>query len=341
MLRPAYPHVPVVSAVTDGTEPVSVLDPYVDILTERLHRRGTGESPARLYEGVRHAVSAAGTPLYGALTLAVADAVDTESDRAVVGDPSSDAAVVHAAVALEQVRSHGVVHADAAAGGPDGSCDTSAVLVGDALYARAFETLLGADIAADASREALRTLLTAARRSCEGRLRRRQFDRRDGVSASSYLDVLCSTAGELGGAAGRLGVRLADGSEDVAEQAAAYGRELGVAVALYDDVCALLDRPDGVVCARDAPAWTLPTIHARDAGVAVDRLVAAGDTDRLLAEFRRTDSLADTYDELTDRLDSALAAIPAFPSTGSADRLSALPDRLAERARWLRSGTTL
>jgi geranylgeranyl pyrophosphate synthase len=128
---------PVVRIVADHMEDHAVLGPYVDRLTDRLQGQCAGESPQRLYQDVQTAVSASGTPLYGALTLAFADAIDAGREPAHVGGDTTDggdAFVTLAAVALEEVRSHSVVHADVI-DDPDEGGTTAPILVGDALYA--------------------------------------------------------------------------------------------------------------------------------------------------------------------------------------------------------------
>ena len=310
--------------MTTGDPATAILGSALAAVDDEL-QHVVGDSPATLSEYVRDVIEAARPPLFGGVTATVADAL---------GDGEAFERALPAAVALEAVRLQGAVHTGRLAVPPNvDSVDTQAVLAGDALYAGAVETVLSVEVTCSRRQRALEAVLAAVRETTEGRSRRSESQRRDHVSASTYLSIIRSTTGAVGATAGRLGALVAGAEDGLVADAAAYGRALGVALGVHDDVCAVLDDPSPLVRSyREMPVQTLATIHAREAGAPVDRLqLFDHDTDRLVATLRRSGSLAHTDRELRDRASTALSALESFPAVSGTARLRTLADVPVDR----------
>jgi geranylgeranyl pyrophosphate synthase len=297
----------------------------MDAVDEGLAETFSGGTPGLLSDTVRDVIATGAPPVFGGITLTVADALG--------GQNSFDRARP-AAVALEAVRLQNAVHTGRLTPSPNASLgDTQAVLAGDFLYASAVETVLSADVDCATRQRTLKALLAAVRETTEGWARRTQHERRDDISVSSYLSAVRATTGAVGAGAARLGGLAAGADDTLVADAAAYGRAVGVAVGIHDDACAVLDDSSPLAHTyRTPPVHTLATIHAREGGVPVDRLqLFDRDIDELHDALRRSGSLAYTTQQLHDRAKTATAALGTFPDTSATSALRALAAVPADR----------
>lgn len=111
----------------------------------------------------------------------------------------------------------------------------TSVLLGDFLLAEAFCVAASVEDA-----RAWLVLGEASRRTCEGELRqiasRGQYD----LSEDDYLDIIASKTGELTAASCRLGAHLAGADAAGVELLGQYGRDLGIAFQIADDLLDLV-----------------------------------------------------------------------------------------------------
>ena len=142
--------------------------------------------------------------------------------------------------------------------------NAASVLVGDFLYSRAFQMMVGLD-----SMRVMQVLADATNIIAEGEVLQLMNCHDPDVDEARYLDVVrCKTA-KLFEAAARLGAMLGGAAPDVEEALAAYGMHLGTAFQLIDDVldysgeAAETGKNLGDDLAEGKP--TLPLIHAMQA----------------------------------------------------------------------------
>jgi octaprenyl-diphosphate synthase len=106
----------------------------------------------------------------------------------------------------------------------------ASVLVGDFLFARAFELMVE-----DGSLKVLRILSRASSVIAEGEVNQLTAQRQVATSEEQYLEIISAKTAALFAAACRIAAVVAEREEAVEEHLDAYGRHLGVAFQLVDD----------------------------------------------------------------------------------------------------------
>ena len=215
-----------------------------------------------------------GKALRPTLTLLVAEAAGGSHDAA-----------LPAAVAVELVHDHSLLHDDVIDGdvlrrhrqtawsvfgvGP-------AILAGDALLTLAFETLSRGG--GSRSREALRVLGTAQQALLAGQMADLAFETRDDVSLEECMDMARCKTGALLGCACTLGALSATGDAGRIAHARAFGKRLGLAFQLVDDILGIWGDPavTGKAAHSDITARkkSLPVVAALMSGTAAGRELA-------------------------------------------------------------------
>lgn len=112
--------------------------------------------------------------------------------------------------------------------------DAQAILSGDIMFAMSYELL------AKAGTEALPDLLSrftrTAKEVCEGQQLDMEFETRDAVSETEYLEMIRLKTSVLVGASAAMGARLAGQEGDVLEAAYDFGLGLGMSFQIQDDI---------------------------------------------------------------------------------------------------------
>lgn len=109
--------------------------------------------------------------------------------------------------------------------------NAASVLVGDFLYSRAFQMMVSIG-----NMQVMRILADATNVIAEGEVLQLLNMHDPGVSEARYLQVIRSKTAKLFEAAAQLGALIAGGSKEEVAAAAEYGRSLGTAFQLIDDV---------------------------------------------------------------------------------------------------------
>ncbi|MDI4632670.1 octaprenyl diphosphate synthase [Pelomonas sp. V22] len=109
--------------------------------------------------------------------------------------------------------------------------NAASVLVGDFLYSRAFQMMVSVD-----RMRVLEVLAEATNVIAEGEVLQLMNMHDPDVSVDSYLRVIRYKTAKLFEASARLGAVLAEASAEIEEACAAYGRSLGTAFQLIDDL---------------------------------------------------------------------------------------------------------
>ena len=134
------------------------------------------------------------------------------------------------------------------------------ILLGDCLFTHSFHIA-----AKGGSCEALQMLAQASNRVCEGEMRQNAWQGDFELSESDYLRMITEKTAELCGVGCRIGALLSGASEEVVQQFETYGRNLGVAFQIIDDVLDIVGQHDqmgktlGTDLLNQKP--TLPVIH--------------------------------------------------------------------------------
>ena len=200
----------------------------------------------------------------------------------------------------------------------------ASVLVGDFLFSRAFELMVE-----DGSLKVLRILSHASAVIAEGEVEQLTAQRRVETDEEHYLEIISAKTAALFAAACRVAPVVAEASEDAELALECYGRNLGIAFQLSDDVidyasdAATMGKGVGDDF-RDGK-MTLPVILAYARGSETDRefwraaiggdRVADQDLAQATALLRSAGALDDTIEHARHYGRRAIDALAMFPAS--------------------------
>ena len=205
----------------------------------------------------------------------------------------------------------------------------ASVLVGDFLFARAFQLMVQ-----DGSLRVLAILSQAAATIAEGEVLQLVTQNDLSTTEARYLEVVMGKTAALFAAACQVGAVVAD--RGAAEEAALaeYGTKIGIAFQLVDDA---LDY------AADQATLGLPVLVAYEAGDPEERgfwqrTIEASeqqdtDLDHAMALIARHDAIGATLDQAARYAGEAKAALGVFPDTPLRQALRDVADFTVRRAR--------
>lgn len=229
-------------------------------IEERLQQELHGDDP-RTDEVIRHGYRLGGKRLRPALVLlsgaAVGEAGPAHELLGVVVEMIHTATLVHDDVLDEAALRRHVDTVNARWG------NETSVLLGDFLFSQAFYLASTLD-----SVEACRTIGRSTNRVCMGELRQTLAEGDLGLSEEDYLSIIDGKTAELCACCCELGALYAGADETSVKSLASYGRNLGMAFQIADDLLDLLGdeqetgKTTGVDLAKQK--ITLPLIYTRD-----------------------------------------------------------------------------
>lgn len=215
----------------------------------------------------------------------------------------------------------------------------ASVLVGDFLYTRAFQLMVTLD-----SMKVMKILADATNVISEGEVLQLMNCNDPETTEASYFDVIYGKTGKLFEAATQLGAVLANETEQVEEALAAYGRHLGTAFQLVDDLLdytadsEVMGKQAGDDLAEGKP--TLPLLYAmwhgnEEEAALIRNAIEQGDgrehLQTILTAMRRTGALDYTRDRALKEAQLAQAQLAALPASEYRDALHALADIATDR----------
>jgi octaprenyl-diphosphate synthase len=206
--------------------------------------------------------------------------------------------------------------------------NAASVLVGDFLYSRAFQMMLGAN-----SMRVMQVLADATNMIAEGEVLQLMNCHDPEVDEGRYLEVIRRKTAKLFEAAARLGALLGAAPAALETGLAEYGMHLGTAFQLIDDVldysgdAAAIGKSLGDDLAEGKP--TLPLIRAMASGSAADsaavrRAIIDGGRDafpRVLEAVRATGALEYARGVASREADAAGRALAPLPPSTHKDSL--------------------
>jgi octaprenyl-diphosphate synthase len=212
----------------------------------------------------------------------------------------------------------------------------AAVLVGDFLFARAFELMVEAD-----NISVLGRLAAASSQITEGEVRQMTITGRPDTPVDDYLDVIAGKTAVLFAAAAAAGAEVSGGSPDKVAAMHDYGLQLGMAFQIMDD--ALDYSADAAAMGKNAgddfvdQKITLPTIIAWQDGDADERAFwqrtlgeanfAEGDLATAQAMLAKHDAIDRSILRARGFAEAACVAITSFADDpATADLAAALCD---------------
>ena len=217
----------------------------------------------------------------------------------------------------------------------------ASVLVGDFLFSRAFELMVE-----DGSLKVLRILSHASAVIAEGEVNQLTAQRQIDTDEDHYLEIISAKTAALFAAACRVSPVVAEASEEAEHALEAYGRNLGIAFQLSDDVidyasdAATMGKGVGDDF-RDGK-MTLPVIFAYARGSEADRafwraaisgeLVSDDDLSRAIRLLQDSGALADTIERARQYARRAIDALAMFPGSKARTALTEAAEFAVARA---------
>lgn len=240
------------------------------------------------------------------------------------------ATLLHDDVVDESTLRRGRETANAAFG------NAASVLVGDFLYSRAFQMMVAPN-----DLRVMQILSDATNTIAEGEVLQLLNMHDPEVNEESYLQVIRYKTAKLFEASSELGAILAKASDAEREQAAAFGRHIGTAFQLMDDLldytasAAQMGKNAGDDLREGKP--TLPLIYLLENGSAQDRLLVRAAIEQnqdlpedifeqILLAVQNSGALNFTQAAAQHEAKLALDCIAAFPKNEATDALLALCD---------------
>jgi geranylgeranyl diphosphate synthase type I len=312
-------------------------------------------TPERLYEASRYLINAGGKRLRPTMLLLSAESLaDVEPGsvpyRRFPAADGSEIDVLTAAVSIEIIQSFTLIHDDimddddVRRGVPAVHREfdlSTAILAGDTLYSKAFEQMLDTGAPPERSVRALSALARTCTEICEGQALDIEFESRGAVTPEEYLDMIELKTAVLYAAAASVPAILL-GYEDAVDPLYEYGRDVGCAFQIQDDLLDLTTPTEQLGKQRGSDLiegkQTLITVHARDHGVDIDALVDGLDADatetEIEAAVERLDeagSIEYARETARDLVDRGSARLGILPDNEARQRLHDIAEYLVER----------
>lgn len=318
------------SEVADPTD--AALLRVDDVIRERLASR-----VALINQISQYIINAGGKRIRPRLVLLFSEALGFEGperfELAAIVEFIHTATLLHDDVVDESALRRGRATANAMFG------NAASVLVGDFLYSRAFQMMVGVN-----RMRVLQVLADATNVIAEGEVLQLMNMHDPDLAVADYLQVIRYKTAKLFEASARLGAVLAGATEDLEETCADYGRSLGTAFQLVDDLLDYegnsheLGKNVGDDLREGKP--TLPLLLAMERAEPDERdlirhAIEHGEHDRLqeiLAIVRRTGALEGTRQAAQAESDKARAALAQLPPSRAREALLDLCVRSIHRS---------
>ncbi|GAB4111736.1 MAG: octaprenyl diphosphate synthase [Tibeticola sp.] len=217
--------------------------------------------------------------------------------------------------------------------------NAASVLVGDFLYSRAFQMMVSVD-----RMRVLQVLADATNVIAEGEVLQLMNMHDPDLAVEDYLRVIRFKTAKLFEASARLGAVLAGSPPELEERCADYGRSLGTAFQLVDDLLDYegdakeLGKNVGDDLREGKP--TLPLLIAMERGSAVERALIRGAIEQgevlrlaeIVAIVRRTGALSATREAAEREAEAARRCVEPLPPTPAREALLELCVRAVHRS---------
>ena len=325
-------------------EVVDILKKYSkDIDVEIENSLGTVD-PDELQKSTQHLIKAGGKKIRPSLVVLSSEAV---------GGSAKDA--LKTAAAVELIHTFSLIHDDIMdkddmrRGKPSVHIvwgEPMAILAGDTLFSKAFETVLETEIDGvtyERVVNALKTVVDSCIKICEGQAFDMCFEGNFDVKEEEYMKMIYKKTGALIAAATRSGAIIGGGSPVEVETLTAYGRLIGLAFQIQDDYLDVasdeenLGKPVGSDIVEGK--MTLMVVHALSNASADDKkeivsiLKADKDTDvdRAIELFEKYGSINYARDIALDNVEQAKKLLETLDESEAKVALAMIADYVLQR----------
>ncbi|SRR5664280_742183 len=325
-------------------EVVDILKKYSkDIDDEIKNSLGTVD-PDELQKSTQHLIKAGGKKIRPSLVVLSSEAVGGTAQEA-----------LKTAAAVELIHTFSLIHDDIMdkddmrRGKPSVHIlwgESMAILAGDTLFSKAFETVLetGIDgVSYERVVNALKTVVDSCIKICEGQASDMCFEGNFDVNEDEYMKMIYKKTGALIAAATRSGAIIGGGSPAQVETLSEYGKLVGLAFQIQDDYLDVisdeenLGKPVGSDIVEGK--MTLMVVHALsnasddDKEEIISILKADEDTnvDRAIELFEKYGSINYARDIALDNVDQAKKLLESLEDSEAKIALAMIADYVLQR----------
>ncbi|MBI5681244.1 MAG: polyprenyl synthetase family protein [Methanobacterium sp.] len=215
---------------------MDILKKYSESIDKEIEASLNTIDPTKLCEASDHLIKAGGKKIRPSLVVLSCEAV---------GGKSEDA--LKTAASMELIHTFSLIHDDIMdkdemrRGKPSVHMlwgEPMAILAGDTLFSKAFETILDTDVENIPPKrvvEALRTVVDSCIKICEGQALDIGFEGKLDVKEDEYMNMIYKKTAALIAASTKAGTILGGGTEEQIQALAEYGRLIGLAFQIQDD----------------------------------------------------------------------------------------------------------
>jgi len=325
-------------------EVVDILKKYSkDIDVEIKNSLGTVD-PEELQKSTQHLIKAGGKKIRPSLVVLSSEAVGGTVEVA-----------IKTAAAVELIHTFSLIHDDIMdkdemrRGEPSVHVlwgESMAILAGDTLFSKAFETVLETpvnSISYERVLNALKTVVDSCIKICEGQASDMCFEGNFEVNEEEYMNMIYKKTGALIAAATRSGAILGGGNPEEVEILTEYGRLIGLAFQIQDDYLDVISEEEnlGKPVGSDIVEgkMTLMVVHALSNASDEDKeelisILKDGedtDVDRAIELFEKYGSIKYTRDIAIRSVDNAKNLLETLDESEATVSLAMIADYVLQR----------
>lgn len=325
-------------------EVVDILKKYSSDIDEEIQNSLSTVDPEELKKSSQHLIKAGGKKIRPSMVVLSAVAVGGAPEEA-----------LKTAAAVELIHTFSLIHDDIMdaddmrRGEPSVHVvwgEPMAILAGDTLFSKAFETVLETPID-NVSYErvvgALKTVVDSCIKICEGQASDMCFEGNFDVSEEAYMNMIYKKTGALIAAATKSGAIIGGGTPEQVELLSEYGRLVGLAFQIQDDYLDVvsdeenLGKPVGSDIVEGK--MTLMVVNALSKASPEDKkeliaiLEAEDDTNvtRALELFNKYGSIDYAKNIALDNVNTAKTLLDELEDSEAKESLSMIADFVVER----------
>jgi geranylgeranyl diphosphate synthase type II len=211
---------------------MSEILPHQNLIQETLSGLKLNKKPAELYQPIDYILSLGGKRLRPLLVLMCCDMYGIPPEK-----------VIHPAIGLEVFHNFTLLHDDIMDNAPlrrgkptvhEKWNANIAILSGDTMYVLAYQQMM--QVEGRHLRSVLNLFNETAVKVCEGQQLDMNFEKRNNVSIPEYLQMISLKTAELLACCLKTGAILCDSSVADADALYAFGKNIGLAFQLQDDI---------------------------------------------------------------------------------------------------------
>ncbi len=305
-----------------------------DVLSEEIDSRILNDS-------CKHLIEAGGKRVRPVLALASCESVGGDSEDA-----------VEIAAALELLHTFTLVHDDIIDGDRFRRGEKTVherwnnpigIITGDALFSKAFETVARSFENTGLEKDVIIRIFDIFSRTsyqlCQGQASDVNFENQDEITEEDYMRMAERKTGSLMSASTKVGGILGDGSRDEVDALAKYGKLMGVAFQIQDDILEVREMEE--VQEKDMDGdfrkgkWTFLTVKAYEMSSSSEKqeLLKAlhgetnnKDTEKVIDFYERSGALESAEEKSRWLIDEAKDKLKVLPDSESKDFLLELAE---------------